>query len=119
MTPAVVGFQMKVRPGASAGGAAGGNHLPRLNRIAPVYETLVQVCYALCIGFVFTVIMAAGRSILPTVIAHCVFNSLSFIGRDPAQAWVEYACIAVLCAVCVGYGVYLLRVSGGIPEKAD
>ncbi len=82
-------------------------------------ETLVQVGYALCIGFVFTVIMVTGKSILPTVIAHIVFNTLSFFAREPEQAWVGYACIAVLCAVCVGYGVYLLRVSGGIPERAD
>ena len=82
-------------------------------------ETLVQVGYALCIGFLFTVIMAAGRSILPTVIAHIAFNSLSFFGREPSQAWVGYVCIGVLCAVCVGYGVYLLRASGGIPEKTD
>lgn len=72
-------------------------------------QTLIQLVYASCIGFAFMAVVWTGRSILPTVFAHALNNSLSFFANMDAVGTVwDYVSTGILCAVCVGYGFFVL-----------
>ncbi|MBQ4464887.1 MAG: CPBP family intramembrane metalloprotease [Oscillospiraceae bacterium] len=75
-------------------------------------ETALQLVYASCIGFAFAAAVLAGRSLIPTTIGHMLCNSLSFFARQEETLTSSHiAGIAVMCLICVVYGIYLLKVS--------
>lgn len=62
-------------------------HIVNLLNGRDIPETLMQICYAVAIGFVFTIIFYKGKSLWPCIIAHGVVNSLSaFANTDAAPA---------------------------------
>lgn len=80
-----------------------------LNVIAgyePVYA-VIQVCYALSIGFGFGAMVIKGRIIWPLIIAHALGNFFAFInnGQIGAQLLVVSLMYIVLFT---GYGLYLM-----------
>ncbi len=88
----------------------GVGHLVNLALGADIVRTLLQVVYATCIGFCFMAVFHTGKSLLPSIIAHIEFNSLSFFcNMDTTGSMMEYVSIVVVCIMCVWYGVYLLR----------
>lgn len=73
-------------------------------------RTLIQVCYALCIGFCLTAVLHAGRSIVPITLAHIEMNTLGFFANQGEVGTVaDYVTIAILCVGCIAYGIYVLR----------
>jgi len=70
-----------------------------------VAENLVQIFFAVLIGFLYVIIFWRGGSLWPCVISHGVFNSLSaFSAEDEGmiQLW-------ILCVLTVAYAVVLLK----------
>lgn len=84
-------------------------HIVNLLNGRDIPETLMQICYAVAIGFVFTIIFYKGKSLWPCIIAHGVVNSLSaFANTDAAPAWHGIAGSIFLCVVSLAYAAYLI-----------
>ncbi len=83
-------------------------HIVNLLNGADLIPTLLQICYASAIGFLFAVIFYRGKSLLPCILAHSVFNSLSIFGVKGSRTW-EIITSFFLCVVSVGYGLWIWR----------
>ena len=88
-------------------------HAVNLLRGADTLQTLEQLVYASCIGFAFMAVTLAVRSLLPSVCCHFLINSLSVFSNSAMNgtAW-DLISTGILCAVCVGYGFYVLHRTG-------
>lgn len=93
-------------------------HIVNLLNGAEVLSTLLQICYAIAIGFLFTIIFYKGKSLLPCIIAHSVINSLSTFRVQGSQTY-EMIIAAALCVVSVGYTLWILKKDGGINQGEE
>jgi len=57
-------------------------HIINLFNGAEIIPTLLQICYAMSIGYLFVVIFVKSKSIVPCIIAHSVNNSLSIFNEE-------------------------------------
>ncbi len=90
-------------------------HIVNLLNGADVLPTLLQICYAAAIGFLFTIIFYKGKSLLPCIITHGIINSLSVFSVQGSQVF-NIVVSAALCVISVGYALWILKKSE-IPEK--
>ena len=52
-------------------------HIINLLNGADFIPTLMQICYAISIGYLFVIIFYKSKSLIPCIITHCIINSLS------------------------------------------
>ena len=72
--------------------------------------TLLQVCYAIAIGFAFTIIFYKGKCIWPCIITHSVVSSLSaFANTENAPKWHGIAGCIFICVVGCAYAAHILN----------
>ncbi len=72
-------------------------------------ETLIQICYAVAIGFLFTIIFYKGKSLWPCIITHSMINSLSvFANANAITVKNEMLSAIFLCVVSLSYAIYIL-----------
>lgn len=83
-------------------------HIVNLLSGAEIVSTLLQICYAVAIGFLFTVMFLKGKSLLPCILTHCVVNSLS-VFSVPGSRLFDIVTAAVLCVVPIGYALWILK----------
>lgn len=86
----------------------GFGHIVNLLNGAEVLPTLLQICYATAIGFLFVVIFYRGKSLIPCIVTHGVVNSLSAFGVEGTRT-LDLAASAVLCVVSLGYGLWIWK----------
>lgn len=86
----------------------GVGHIVNLLNGADIVPTLLQICYATAIGFLFTIIFYKGKSLLPCIITHGVLNSLSIFAVERSQTFGVITALA-LCAVSTGYALWILK----------
>ncbi|MBQ1171665.1 MAG: CPBP family intramembrane metalloprotease [Lachnospiraceae bacterium] len=87
----------------------GFGHIVNLLNGRDIPETLMQICYAVAIGFLFTIIFYKGKSLWPCIITHSVINSLSaFANTEDAPIWHGIAGSFFLCVVSLAYAVYII-----------
>ena len=60
----------------------GVGHIINLFTGADVLMTLLQVCYATSIGYLFTIIFYMSKSLIPCIITHSIMNSLSIFNSS-------------------------------------
>ena len=73
-------------------------------------ETAKQLCYASALGFLFMAVVFAGRSLLPTVIAHILINTTAvFSPEELVGTPCDSISTAVLCGICIVYGIWVLH----------
>jgi uncharacterized protein len=95
-----------------------------LNALAgsSVAYTLLQVAYALAIGFAFAAVALRARAIWPLVIIHCLIDFAGYIAADRLGATeVESAVMIISVAYVVvftAYGLFLLRNTSPSLKKA-
>lgn len=90
----------------------GVGHIVNLLNGAEVFETLLQVCYAIAIGFLFTIMFYKGKSLWPCIITHGVVNSLSIIANENARTrGIHIACAVVLCLIPTAYAFFISKQS--------
>jgi len=92
-------------------------HIVNLLNGADLLPTVLQICYAAAIGFLFTVIFYKSGSLLPCIIAHGIFNSLSIFSVQGSELF-GIASSAALCVISAGYALWILKHAGS-PENAD
>lgn len=70
-----------------------------------VAENLVQIFFAVLIGFLYVIIFWRGESLWPCVISRGVFNSLSAISAE-GGGMIQ---LGILCVLTVAYAVVPLK----------
>jgi len=83
-------------------------HIVNLLNGADVLPTLLQICYAMAIGFLFTIIFYKGKSLLPCIVTHGITNSLSVFSVQGSRA-LNIITAAALCIISVGYALWILK----------
>ncbi len=81
-------------------------HIVNLLNGADVLPTLLQICYAVAIGFLFVIIFYKGKSLLPCIITHGIVNSLSIFSVPGSQMF-DIITSAALCVIPVGYALWI------------
>lgn len=89
----------------------GFGHIFNLFNGAETAYTLLQICYATGIGFLFSILFYKGKSLLPCIIAHATINSLSAFVIEKGQFY-NIATLCVLIVVSLSYSFYILRING-------
>ena len=87
----------------------GVGHIVNLLNGAALGATLLQIAYAVAIGFAFTVLFLAGGSIRPCILCHSVINGLSAFVPASLPMEQELLSASFLCVVSIGYGLYLSK----------
>jgi len=86
----------------------GFGHISNLLNGALFLETLMQICYALAIGYLFAIILIKGKSLWPCIVTHALFNSLN-IFNNGSNGIMEYVISLVLIIIPILYAGYLSR----------
>ncbi len=81
-------------------------HIVNLLNGAEVFSTVLQICYASAIGFLFTIIFYRSKSLIPCILTHSAVNSLSAVGIDRSQTF-NMIVAAVLTVVSLAYAVWI------------
>ena len=83
-------------------------------------DILIQMAYALAIGFAFAALVLKKGILWPLVIAHALIDFTSFIGKDTVPAvWNVVAGLA-LTFMFMSYGLYLMQQRSDAPMlRAD
>ena len=59
-------------------------HIINLLNGADLIPTLMQICYAISIGYLFVIIFYKSKSLVPCIIAHSIINALSIFNVENA-----------------------------------
>ncbi len=86
-------------------------HIVNLLNGAQFLPTLLQVCYAVAIGFLFTLIFYKGKSLWPCILTHSIFNALSVFSVEPDTNGRILTAVA-LCIIPAAYVLWLLKGKG-------
>ena len=87
----------------------GMGHIVNLLNGRDFIPTLLQICYANVIGFLFTILFYKGKSLLPCMITHGVLNALSIFAVKNSSLGFDIISNAALCIISVGYAFWILR----------
>ncbi len=85
-------------------------HVVNLLNGADILSTILQICYASAIGFLFTIIFYKGKSLMPCIITHGIVNSLSVFSVQGTQM-LNIVTSVVLCVISFGYALWILKKS--------
>lgn len=80
-------------------------HIVNIFNGAEFIPTLLQICYATAVGYLFVVIFRKSKSIIPCIIVHSVNNALSIFNADNTVSL--YVAPIFLIVVPLLYAVYI------------
>ena len=80
-------------------------HITNLLNGADFIPTLLQVCYAIAIGYMLVMIFYKSKSLIPCIIFHSIFNSLSIFSTGNSTILSSI----VLIIICLSYGIYISK----------
>ena len=80
-------------------------HIVNLLNGAEFIPTLLQVCYAISIGYLFVIIFYKSKSLIPCIITHSLFNSLSIFNIESSTYM--YVSSIFLIIVPILYAIYI------------
>ncbi len=78
-------------------------HIVNLLNGADFVPTLLQVCYAIAIGYMLVIIFYKSQSIIPCIIFHMIFNALSIFSQGSSAIGSSF----ILIALCLGYTIFI------------
>ena len=81
-------------------------HIVNLINGADLVPTLIQICYAVSIGFLFVTIFYKSKSIIPCIITHSLINALSIFNVENTIISL-YVTPIVLIIVPILYTIYI------------
>ncbi len=85
-------------------------HIVNLLNGAEFVPTMLQICYAVAAGFLFTYIFYTSGSLWPCILAHGGINGLSVFVSDKAEMMTSRLISAVfLCVLSVTYSIYIVK----------
>ena len=80
-------------------------HIFNLFNGAELFPTLMQICYAISIGYLFAIIFYKSKSLIPCIITHALVNLLSIFNVENAISL--YVSSVFLIIVPLVYAVYI------------
>lgn len=80
-------------------------HIINLFNGAELIPTLLQICYAMSVGYLFVIIFVKSKSIVPCIIAHSLNNSLSIFNEENVLSL--YIAPIFLIVMPLLYAVYI------------
>ena len=83
----------------------GAGHIVNLFVGADLIPTLIQICYAASIGYLFVIIFYKSQSLVPCIVTHSLVNSLSVFNVENTLSL--YIAPVILIIVPLGYGFYI------------
>ena len=92
-------------------------HIVNLLNGAPVFGTLMQIIYAVALGFLFTIIFLRSGSLIPCILTHSAINSLSTFAREQTDAQL-IVITAALTVISLGYAAWIIRSTEPAKAKA-
>lgn len=78
-------------------------HIVNLLNGADLIPTLLQVCYAIAIGYMLVMVFYKSNSIIPCIIFHSVFNSLSIFNTGNSNILSSI----ILIVISLTYAIYI------------
>lgn len=93
-------------------------HIVNLLNGAELLSTLLQVCYAIAIGFLFTILVYYGKSLIPCIISHSIVNSLSVIAVESGKT-LDIITAIVIIVVSVSYTLWIIKAEHTKKEPAQ
>ena len=80
-------------------------HIVNLLNGADLVPTLMQICYATAIGYLFVIIFHKSKSLVPCIVTHCLVNSLSIFNVENTLSL--YIAPIFLTIIPLAYAIYL------------
>ena len=80
-------------------------HIVNLLNGADLIPTLIQVCYAISLGYLFVIIFYKSKSLIPCIITHACVNSLSIFHVENTTSL--YVSSVVLILIASTYAIYI------------
>lgn len=80
-------------------------HIVNLLNGAELIPTLMQICYATAIGYLFVIIFHKSKSLIPCIITHCLVNSLSVFNVENNLSL--YIAPVFLTMIPLAYAIYI------------
>ena len=80
-------------------------HIVNLLNGADLIPTLMQICYATAIGYLFVIIFHKSKSLVPCIVTHCLVNLLSIFNVENTLSL--YIAPIFLTIIPLAYAVYL------------
>lgn len=80
-------------------------HIINLLNGAELVPTLMQICYAMAIGYLFVIIFYKSKSLIPCIITHSLTNSLSIFNVE--NKLLMYITPIFLVVVSLSYAIYI------------
>ncbi len=88
----------------------GVGHIVNLFTGQAIFETVVQIIFAISWGFILTMVFYKSGSLIPCIIAHAMIDVFSLYGAD--NELVDWIYIGVTIIIAVIYCIYLGRLNG-------
>lgn len=80
-------------------------HIVNLLNGAEFVPTLMQICYAVTIGYLFVIIFYKSKSLIPCIAAHCFLNASSIFNVE--NELTRYIVPIFLVVVPLAYAIYI------------
>lgn len=81
-------------------------HIVNLLNGADLVPTLIQICYAIAIGYLFVTIFNKSNSLIPCIITHIAINSLSVLGVN-SVGMSTYLILIILIVISTSYTIFI------------
>ena len=82
-------------------------HIVNLLNGADLIPTLLQICYAVSIGYLFVTIFYKSKSLIPCIITHSLINALSIFDNSS----ILYLGSAFLIIISLSYVIYINKIN--------
>ncbi len=96
----------------------GAGHIVNLINGADLIPTLIQICYATSIGYLFVIIFHKSKSLVPCIVTHSLVNSLSVFNIENTMSL--YISPIFLTIIPLLYAIYInkkVRVDQAYPNQ--
>ena len=80
-------------------------HIVNLLNGADIIPTIIQICYAISLGYFFVIIFYKSKSLVPCIITHAVINSLAIFNVESTISL--YISSLILIVIPLGYAIYI------------
>lgn len=83
-------------------------HIINLINGADFIPTLIQIIYAIALGFLFVIIFYKSKSLMPSILTHSLINSLSIFGVKSNSSLYIIPMFLIIISIC--YSIYIIKI---------
>lgn len=83
-------------------------HIINLINGADFIPTLIQIIYAIALGFLFVIIFYKSKSLIPSILTHSLINSLSIFAVKSNSSLYIIPMFLIIISIC--YSIYIIKI---------